>query len=79
MFDFFKRRAPPAVGVDDFEVLLAERAGWWYSACLRITKSPSLAEDALQEALIKAWRARAQFAGRAALDTWVHTIAVRSY
>ena len=77
MFDFFKRRAPTAVGVDDFEVLLAERAGRWYSACLRITKSPSLAEDALQEALIKAWRARAQFAGRAALDTWVHTIAVR--
>ncbi len=78
MFDFFKRRAPAfSVGVDDFEVLLAERAGRWYSACLRITKSPSLAEDALQEALIKAWSARTQFAGRAALDTWVHTIAVR--
>ena len=78
MFDFFKRRASaPSMGVDDFEVLLAERAGRWYSACLRITKSPSLSEDALQEALIKAWGARAQFAGRAALDTWVHTIAVR--
>ena len=78
MFDFFKRSTRTAsVGVDDFEVLLAERAGRWYSACLRITKSPSLAEDALQEALIKAWGARAQFAGRAALDTWVHTIAVR--
>ena len=77
MFDFFKRRSSASVGVDDFEALLAERAGRWYSACLRITKSPSLAEDALQEALIKAWGARAQFAGRAALDTWVHTIAVR--
>ena len=76
MFDFFKRRTPTTVGVDDFEALLAERAGRWYGACLRITKSPSLAEDALQEALIKAWGARAQFAGRAALDTWVHTIAV---
>ncbi len=77
MVDFFKRSAPACVCVDDFEALLAERAGRWYSACLRITKSPSLAEDALQEALIKAWGARAQFAGRAALDTWVHTIAVR--
>ncbi len=77
MFHFFKRRAPASVGVADFEALLAERAGRWYSACLRITKSPSLAEDALQEALIKAWGARTQFAGRAALDTWVHTIAVR--
>lgn len=77
MFDFFKRSTPASVGVDDFEALLAERAGRWYSACLRITKSPTLAEDALQEALIKAWGARAQFAGRAALDTWVHTIAVR--
>ena len=76
MFDFFKRRSP-RVGVDDFEVLLAERAGRWYSACLRITKNPCLAEDALQEALIKAWGARTQFAGRAALDTWIHTIAVR--
>lgn len=78
MFDFFKRSTRTAsVGVDDFEALLAERAGRWYSACLRITKSPSLAEDALQEALIKAWAARTQFAGRATLDTWVHTIAVR--
>ena len=77
MFDFFKRRTPTKIGANDFDVLLAERAGRWYSACLRITKSPSLAEDALQEALIKAWGARAQFAGRAALDTWVHTIAVR--
>ena len=77
MFDFFKRSTPASLGVDDFEALLAERAGRWYSACLRITKSPSLAEDALQEALIKAWGARTQFAGRAALDTWVHTIAVR--
>lgn len=77
MFDFFKSRSPARVDVDDFEVLLAERAGRWYSACLRITKSPCLAEDALQEALIKAWGARTQFAGRAALDTWIHTIAVR--
>ena len=77
MFDFFKRRTPTKIGANDFDVLLAERAGRWYSACLRITKSPSLAEDALQEALIKAWGARAQFAGRAALDTWVHSIAVR--
>lgn len=77
MFDFFKRRTPTKIGANDFEVLLAERAGRWYSACLRITKSPSLAEDALQEALIKAWGARTQFVGRAALDTWVHSIAVR--
>lgn len=62
----------------EFHRAIAERADRWYSACLRITRSPELAEDAVQEALLSAWDKRAQFKGDAKLETWIHTIAVNA-
>jgi RNA polymerase sigma-70 factor, ECF subfamily len=88
MFAFFtrflaptRRNAPTktsaqAIDADDFHAALAARGGRWYSACLRITQNTAMAEDALQEALIKAWHARTRFRGQAELDTWLHRIAV---
>jgi len=64
-------------GVDFHEAL--QRSGdRWYSACLSITRSPALAEDAVQDGLLLAWRKRFQFNGNAALDTWIHRIVVNA-
>lgn len=43
--------------------------------CYRMTGSFDEAEDLLQETLLRAWRARASFEGRARLSTWLHRIA----
>ncbi len=63
---------------DAFHHLLNERSGRWYNACLRITRDADLAADAVQEALLKAWDRRHEFRGEAALDTWIHRIALNA-
>jgi|GEM_PF-781816 len=74
MLNFFKRQKTPDLAI--FEAQLAAHAHRWYSACLRITKDVGLAEDALQEAMLKAWDRRAQFRAEANITTWIHQIAV---
>lgn len=71
-------RSRPHLLLDDFHSVLAERSPRWYSACLRITRDAALAEDAVQDALLKAWDKRAHFRGEAELDTWIHRIAVNA-
>jgi RNA polymerase sigma-70 factor (ECF subfamily) len=63
---------------DAFHTVLNERSGRWYNACLRITRDADLAADAVQEALLKAWDRRHEFRGEAALDTWIHRIALNA-
>lgn len=63
---------------DAFQTLLNERSGRWFNACLRITRDKDLAADAVQEALLKAWHRRDDFRGEAALDSWIHRIALNS-
>ena len=43
--------------------------------CTRMLGSPSEAEDAVQETLLRAWRNHARFEGRCRLDSWLHRIA----
>jgi RNA polymerase sigma-70 factor (ECF subfamily) len=62
----------------DFHAAISSRSDRWYSACLRITRSPELAEDAVQEALLSAWDKRHQFNHSARLETWIHRIAVNA-
>jgi RNA polymerase sigma-70 factor (ECF subfamily) len=69
-----KPRAEP----DAFHAVLSERSPRWYNACLRITGDPDLAADAVQEALLKAWDRRHEFRGDAALDSWIHRIALNA-
>lgn len=71
-------RSRPRLALDDFHAVLAERSPRWYAACLRITRDAALAEDAVQDALLKAWDKRAAFRGEAELDTWIHRIAVNA-
>jgi len=63
---------------DAFQTLLNERGVRWFNACLRITRDKDLAADAVQEALLKAWHRRDDFRGDAALDTWIHRIALNA-
>ena len=62
----------------DFHRAISERSDYWYSACLRITRNPDLAADALQDALLSAWDKRDQFERSARLDTWIHRIAINA-
>lgn len=62
----------------DFHAAIAARADRWFAACLRITRNPDLAEDAVQDALLSAWHKREQFQHGAGLDTWIHRIAVNA-
>ena len=63
---------------DAFETVLRERSRRWYNACLRITRDADLAADAVQEALLRAWKHREEFRGEAALDSWIHRIALNA-
>lgn len=74
MFAFL--RSQPAL--DEFHEALGRHSGRWYNACLRITRDAGLAEDAVQEALMKAWDRRAEFRGQSGLDTWIHRIALNA-
>jgi RNA polymerase sigma-70 factor (ECF subfamily) len=63
---------------DAFHAVLNERSPRWYNACLRITRDADMAADAVQEALLKAWHRRDDFRGEAALDSWIHRIALNA-
>jgi len=63
---------------DTFRTVLGERSQRWYNACLRMTRDPDLAADAVQEALLKAWGRRDEFRGESDLDTWIHRIALNA-
>ena len=46
--------------------------------CTRILRSPNDAEDALQEALLRAWRSLHQFEGRGSVRSWLYRIATNA-
>lgn len=62
----------------DFHAAITARADRWFSVCMRITRDPDMAEDALQDALLSAWNKRHQFDNSARLDTWMHRIVVNA-
>ena len=63
---------------DAFHAVMNDRSPRWYNACLRITRDADMAADAVQQALLKAWEHREEFRGEAALDSWIHRIALNA-
>jgi RNA polymerase sigma-70 factor, ECF subfamily len=49
-----------------------------HAHCYRMLGSTHDADDALQDALLRAWRALPRFEGRSSLRTWLYTVATRT-
>ena len=62
-------------GEADFQELIQEHRAELHAHCYRMLGSLHDADDALQEALLRAWRALPRFRGRSSLRTWVYRIA----
>ena len=62
---------------DAFRILVERHRDRAYGLALRITRSPANAEDAAQEAFVRAWLALPRFRGDASFGTWLHRIVAR--
>ena len=58
-----------------FAALVEAHRGPLYAHCYQMLGSIHDADDAVQDALLKAWRALARFEARSSLRTWLYTIA----
>jgi RNA polymerase sigma-70 factor, ECF subfamily len=63
---------------DSFALLFRRHSGRLWAVALRITCDPDDAADALQEAMISAFRRAADYRGDAAVTTWLHRIVVNA-
>ncbi|MCH9639040.1 MAG: sigma-70 family RNA polymerase sigma factor [Betaproteobacteria bacterium] len=60
------------------EQLVRDNSGWMLLLAKRLLGDQSLAEDAVQDAFLDAFRALDTFEGRSSLKTWLHRITVNA-
>jgi RNA polymerase sigma-70 factor, ECF subfamily len=63
---------------DSFAELIEPHRRGLHAHCYRMLGSVHDADDALQEALLGAWRGRSGFEGRSSLRSWLYTIATNA-
>jgi RNA polymerase sigma-70 factor (ECF subfamily) len=63
---------------DAFGILFRRNSGRLWAVALRITCDPEDAADALQEAMISAFRRAGDFRAESAVTTWLHRIVVNA-
>jgi RNA polymerase sigma-70 factor, ECF subfamily len=63
---------------DAFGLLFRRHSGRLWAVALRIVCDPDDAADALQEAMISAFRRAGHFRGESAVTTWLHRIVVNA-
>jgi RNA polymerase sigma-70 factor (ECF subfamily) len=63
---------------DAYRRLVEPHHGELHAHCYRMLGSVHDAEDALQDALLRAWRGLARFEGRSSLRSWLYTIATNA-
>src|ERR1700744_2687266 len=71
-------RRHAAGDADAFGVLFRRHKDRLWAVALRITCDPDDAADALQEAMISAFRRAGDFRGESAVTTWLHRIVVNA-
>ena len=62
----------------DAERLVRDNIGWMLALAESLLRDRGLAEDAVQEAFMAAFRGLASFEGRSSLKTWLHRITVNT-
>ena len=70
-------RPSDELGVGEFDALAEEWREWGYRLALKITGCHDAALDALQEACVKAYRARRSLREAASAEAWFRRIVVR--
>jgi RNA polymerase sigma-70 factor (ECF subfamily) len=70
--------ATNAVRTDSFEALVGPYRAELHAHCYRMLGSSHDADDALQDAFLRAWRALPRFEGRSSLRSWLYRITTNS-